>query len=363
MTGCNKSLFTDLLCTFSCITCLCFILTGIFGSGIWHTMQSETHPELVGLIRQLPVFLIEAKSKNTVKCYSASYSRWVNWCQKFNLCPLPASEKYVALYVLSLVNSGCSKSTIDQALYGIAWAHDLSSCTNPCNSRFVHLARNAAYRTVGRPIVKKEPVLPSHLDELVKRFGHSNAKLDDLRVVTMCLLAYAGFLRFSELSALKRNNFKFFENYVQVFIESSKTDRFREGDSITIARSDLNTCPVSMLLRYFQAAKVPNDSEEFVFRSIQFYKSTNSYALKGTAPLSYTRTREIMLQKFKQIGLDPKLFGVHSLRAGGATAAARFGVSERLFKRHGRWKSETAKDGYVKDGLNERLSVSANIGI
>ena len=60
-----------------------------------------------------------------------------------------------------------------------------------------------------------------------------------------------------------------------------------------------------------------------------------------------------------QLGFDPALFGMHSLRAGGATAAANAGVEEdRLFKRHGRWKSESAKDGYVKDSLDRRLKVS-----
>ena len=70
-----------------------------------------------------------------------------------------------------------------------------------------------------------------------------------------------------------------------------------------------------------------------------------------------------MLDKLESIGLDKHKFGVHSLRAGGATAAANAGVPDRLFKRHGRWKSETAKDGYVKDDLAEKLTVTKNIGI
>ena len=49
--------------------------------------------------------------------------------------------------------------------------------------------------------------------------------------------------------------------------------------------------------------------------------------------------------------MDPKQFGMHSLRAGGATAAANAGVLDRLFKRHGHWRSETAKDGYICKGL------------
>ena len=63
------------------------------------------------------------------------------------------------------------------------------------------------------------------------------------------------------------------------------------------------------------------------------------------------------------IGLDHHQFGLHSLRAGGSSAAANAGVPDRLFKRHGRWRSENAKDGYVKDTMEERLEVSRKIGL
>ena len=38
-------------------------------------------------------------------------------------------------------------------------------------------------------------------------------------------------------------------------------------------------------------------------------------------------------------------------------------VPDRLFKRHGRWRSENAKDGNVEDSLEERLRVSRSLGI
>ena len=34
------------------------------------------------------------------------------------------------------------------------------------------------------------------------------------------------------------------------------------------------------------------------------------------------------------------------------------GVSDRLFQRHGRWKSMQAKDTYVDDDFSKRLEVS-----
>ena len=61
--------------------------------------------------------------------------------------------------------------------------------------------------------------------------------------------------------------------------------------------------------------------------------------------------REILLDALASLGLDRTKFGLHSLRAGGVTAAANHGVCDRLFKKHGRWKSETAKDGYVSENL------------
>ena len=55
-----------------------------------------------------------------------------------------------------------------------------------------------------------------------------------------------------------------------------------------------------------------------------------------------------MLKAFKDIVPDISVIGTYSLRSGGATAAANAGISDRLFKRHGRWSSDSAKDGYVK---------------
>ena len=62
-----------------------------------------------------------------------------------------------------------------------------------------------------------------------------------------------------------------------------------------------------------------------------------------------------MLAAFSDIGLDSTKLGVHSLRSGGATAAAAAGITDRLFKKHGRWRSEKAKDGYVREGLTEKI--------
>ena len=89
----------------------------------------------------------------------------------------------------------------------------------------------------------------------------------------------------------------------------------------------------------------------------------NGQRLRESGSVSYTRMRELVLEKLSAIGLDPKRFGLHSLRSGGASVAANVGVPDRMFKQHGRWRSENAKDGYVKDSLKDRLSVSQHLGL
>ena len=53
------------------------------------------------------------------------------------------------------------------------------------------------------------------------------------------------------------------------------------------------------------------------------------------------------MEAFKPNVTGISRYGLHGLRARGASAAANNGVPDRLFKRHGRWQSENAKDGYI----------------
>ena len=87
-------------------------------------------------------------------------------------------------------------------------------------------------------------------------------------------------------------------------------------------------------------------SPERLFRAIVTSKNGDRLWKGGT--ISYSRIRELLLEKLRSLGYNASVFGVHSFRAGGATATANSGAPDRMFKRHGHWKSENAKDGYVK---------------
>ena len=83
----------------------------------------------------------------------------------------------------------------------------------------------------------------------------------------------------------------------------------------------------------------------------------------SSKPLTPSRAGEILKEKLEAIGLDPSKLTNHSFRSGGATSAANLKVPDRLFKVHGGWKTDSAKDGYVHDKLDSRLFVPLHIGI
>ena len=130
-------------------------------------------------------------------------------------------------------------------------------------------------------------------------------------------------------------------------------------DDLSKLKSTL--CPIKLFKKYIEATKIKESKEKFVFRQICHIKQ--GFKLKDLdKTISYTTVRDIWLKNLKNIGLDKTQFGLHSVRSGEATAAANFGIIDRLFQKHGRWRSENVKNGYVHENLSAMLSVSKNLG-
>ncbi|XP_071090630.1 uncharacterized protein [Haliotis cracherodii] len=190
-----------------------------------------------------------------------------------------------------------------------------------------------------------------------------NQNVHNLRTVCMCLLAFAGFMRSAELLNIKHGDLLFF-SHMTVFIERSKTDVYRDGSWLIIGRTGTKMCPVKCMECFLEKSglKEETNSETYLFRNLS--KTSDGYIFRAeNKPMSYTRLRELFIEAFKPYVPDIKCYGLHSLRSGGATVAANRGIPDRMFKRHGRWRSESAKDGYVKDSIENRLKVSLSLGL
>ena len=315
-------------------------------------------------VSSLPDVLKSTRAENTVNNYKRAFNRWKFWCLAHGLKDeetLPARAFHVALYLVSLVQTANTASPIINAYYALKWYHDMFEYDSPTDSRLVTNVLQAAKRKLAKPVNKKEPMT---VELLQKMYGHMyvEGNVMNQRFITICLLSYAGFFRSSEVLNLKRCDIFIFSKYMSIFIEASKTDKFREGAWVLIARTGTQLCPVGNLEKYLEWCSIEPDSDCFLFRCLSATK--DGYKLRHqNKQISYTKFRELFLQAFKPFVPDISKYCVHSLRAGGATSAANNGIPDRLFKRHGRWQSENAKDGYVKSSVDERLKVSMALGL
>ena len=150
---------------------------------------------------------------------------------------------------------------------------------------------------------------------IVSKYDDEN-DLSKLRVYVICLLGFSGFLPISELSNIKMKNIIFHDSHVELTLDKSKTDIYRRGNTVVIAKTGNDLCPVTWLKKYVQLADLNSNPEFFIFRSLCFFKSQKTYKLnKNNRPLSYTRAREILLKALDDIGFDKSRFGLHSLRS------------------------------------------------
>ena len=140
-----------------------------------------------------------------------------------------------------------------------------------------------------------------------------------------------------------------------MILEGSKPDVYREGRDVLISKPNSNTCPINMLLRYLSSAGIKHDSTDSIFRPISFCKSSGTYKLRK---VKLSHTGETMLSALEILRLDKKQIRINSLRSAGATAAATAGVDDRLFMKHGRWKTDLAKDCDVKENILYSFSVT-----
>ena len=58
------------------------------------------------------------------------------------------------------------------------------------------------------------------------------------------------FSRFEELAKLWESDVLIYAGHMEIFIESSKTDQYRDGAWVVISRTNSKCCPVAMLERY-----------------------------------------------------------------------------------------------------------------
>lgn len=301
-----------------------------------------------------------SKSDNTNVKYHSYFKKWEQFIMPKGGSALPASPIYVALYVTDLIDRRLSASVISATVYAIKWAHNLCNYSDPTDNMFIKNLLETAKRCCSKPTVKKEPVTSEMLIQLCNNHLNDNDLLV-VRDLCMIVLSFAGFLRYDELSNLRCNDVKLFDSYFSLSLRKSKTDQYRFGKEVLISKGSSVACPYILLQKYLNLSEQNTSLDKYLFRPC-FRSHSSCKLIYKDKPLSYTRARECLVSRLKEVAGNLEL-GLHSLRSGGATVAANSGVSDRCLMRHGRWKCESSKDGYIADSVEKRLEVSRSLDL
>lgn len=316
---------------------------------------------------KLAELLAKSRADSTAKRYSTEITKFQRWRTHYNLqANLPIDIPTAATYIHHRFLQSNSSSVVITAHAALKWLHSFLpvNSPNPLDSSLCRTLMEAIKRSRTLPVQKKLPVSPETLRKILDKYAAPEANLKDLRLACICAIGFSGFFRFNEMSNIVVQHIQRYQDHIKIFIPQSKTDVYREGNYVFIKRLANQYCPVSVLERYLQAANIDFNSTSHLFRPLRWFKSENRYRLYGIK-LSYSRCREIFKECLESLGYDSSLYGLHSLRSGGATAAVlnNPNISERMLKLHGRWKSSTAKDMYIQESVQKRLEITSQLGL
>ena len=161
----------------------------------------------------------------------------------------------MALYLQYILETTSSCSSVDAAFYGIKWVHETAGLASPTDSSLVAAVRDASKRILGTARSnRKRPITTELLKSIVGGADLSNGL--ELRNVCLYLLCFSGFLRFDDVSRIKRNQIFFHTGYLSIKVEKSKNDQLRQGDEVLIAKGEGTACPVKILEEYLNRVNI-----------------------------------------------------------------------------------------------------------
>ena len=170
----------------------------------------------------------------------------------------------------------------------------------------------------------------------------------------MYSLAFSALLRFDDLVRIRRCDLDFQEGCLKITISKSKNDQLREGNGILIHKDLSPHSAFQLLQSYLSGASISQNCNKFIFRPTSKHKSTHRL-INDNRHISYTTFRGQLKSDLSRILPNVSQFSTHSLRAGGATAAANAAVSDCIIQRYSRWKSSSLKNMYIKDNISKHL--------
>ena len=253
--------------------------------------------------------LKNSKANNTVRAYESDFRDFSLFCIKNGLKQLPTEPKILSLYLTHL-SKNSKFSTLKRRIASIKVIHKMKGHYLDSNHPIIMENLLGIKRVNGAYQKPKKPLLINNLKKIIKVIDDKEKnETKRIRNKSLILVGFAGGFRRSELVNINYEDLEFVDEGLKIFIKKSKTDQEGIG-SIKAIPYFINEeyCPVKKIKDW-----------------IRYHNIT-----EGKIYDISDKSVSLILKKYALLaGLDPNLYGGHSLRSGFATSAAEAGAEER----------------------------------
>ena len=280
------------------------------------------------------------KANHTIDAYESDWNDFCDWCRYHHQTSYPAKPETIVNYINDLADYA-KASTIRRRISAISENYNASGdhVENPCRAWIVKEALIGLTRLKGTVQKGKTPIYWEEIEEMIHRMDLSS--LQALRDRAVLLLGFMGAFRRSELAGLDVEDIRKYPQGIVVTIRHSKTDQTSAGQQIGIpylSHSSMDC--IHALQEWLTAAGITSGP---LFRSFLKNGKVSSRRLSD-------KSINLIVKKYAaSIGLNPEMYGAHSLRHGFATYAAIQGVEERLIMKQTRHRSVEMVRRYINE--------------
>ena len=251
---------------------------------------------------------------HTIASYAADWRVFVTWCAAAKRAPLPASSETVELYLTDLVGQGRKLTTAERHAAAIRHYHRQENHPSPCDQNVRELLAGAR-RTLSEMPKQKEAFTVAQIRRMVGSFKGKPAVVARNRA--LLLVGFASALRRSSLAGLNVSDISFCPEGLVLTVHHEKQDRKGTGRQVAVPRGRKGLDPVAALKCWMRYSG--NQPGPLFCRCVNGVPS-------GKRMLG-NRIAQIVQEAAAAIGLDPKLYGAHSLRVSFVTEALAHGAS------------------------------------
>lgn len=273
-----------------------------------------------------------SQSPNTRKAYASDWRDFETWCEEAGRRSLPCSSDTLKLYAMDRL--GVHKiATVERRLAAVVSKHERAGLGSPYSLEIRALMKGARRESSTRPDAKAA-LRADDFKRICVRLATTSGELA-ARDRAIMALGFAAALRRSELVALNVADLEFGRKGLTLTVRRSKTDQMQLGRVVGVFKASRRAyCAVEAVRDWLRVrGRGPGPLFPGAGKSGRITTTSVNLIVKKCAAA---------------IGLDPRRYGAHSLRAGFVTAAAENGVPESVIMQRTGHRSVQTVARYVR---------------